>query len=531
MKLRTLMAAGTAVALAAVSTTAVAWTAKPQPESKRAAAPSPPRTAVKPSADDVRRALAALARIDDNRLARDGAYAEEILRNIRLARSLPLDTNVEIAMLRLETRANITLTRHDAARSAADRLVAMRPTRAGDYWEAWVAAAEVDDHARMASLVVTALDAVREEEQRHILFEMFHPEGMWFLYRVLKDGGEVERLAMAEALVAADWPGQADPEARDRMRMVVLRARAERGDLDGAKPIADRIESLEPLIELSVMRRFDPLGVGADPLGRLAAGIAATDQGTAARLAERPDDLSVLTDRARFLRSTGRAGEALALLGPRLADPAALAGESEKGMWLVNEAAGAFSDLGRSAEAADLMSRMVAADIVAKPYLTSVYINHLVALWEAGRADESLERALLVEREYNRYASIYGRMWIWSAAVCALSALERMDEAAEWFAKLEEHSGDNGSAHMRALLCAGDEDAAEALLLRRLGESDPAGLIIGLQNYRGDAGPGPMRELFARLMRVRDRPAVASAIGRVGRILEIPLARTYYGDM
>ncbi|MFN3944328.1 MAG: hypothetical protein ACK4K7_05320 [Allosphingosinicella sp.] len=519
--------AGAAVMLA------LAWSGGPALAKTEPGKPAAARAGgAKPSGNEVERALGALAELDEERLGRDRAYAEATLRHIRLARTIPSDAGVEIAFLRIEILAYVTLGRHEEARRVSERLLATGTDEASDYWEVWIAAAEAESRERMAAVIVAALAAVRAEDERAILFEIFNPEAVWDIYRGLtREEKRDQQLAMAEALVAAGWPGESDADSRDSMRMAVVRARTERGDLAGLAPIADGIRSVRSVLELVVLRKYEALGLGADPAARLQAALADSDRTTAAALARQPDDPAVLLERVQYLRRAGRSAEAFGLVEPRLSDPAAMARESEKGMWLVNEAAYALSDLGRASEAADLMGRLTVLDPAAHPYLINLFINHLSVLWEAERAAESLERVKVLEGAQGRYASMFGKMWIWAGGVCALAQLGRGDEAAPWLAKLSENSQENGAAHTRALLCMGDEDAAEALLVRRLGGDDADRLVIGLQDYRGGTLVAPAQALDDRLMRVRERPAVREALEHVGRVMELPLSRTYYGSM
>lgn len=85
---------------------------------------------------------------------------------------------------------------------------------------------------------------------------------------------------------------------------------------------------------------------------------------------------------------------------------------------------------------------------------------------------------------------------------------------------------------MRALLCANDLDGAERLLIRRLEAPDPAEMLTALQDYSGGAYAAPnLKELDRRLSVVAARPAVQAAIARTGRILKLPLSRTYWGGV
>ena len=67
-------------------------------------------------------------------------------------------------------------------------------------------------------------------------------------------------------------------------------------------------------------------------------------------------------------------------------------------------------------------------------------------------------------------------------------------------------------------------------MVRQLEGRDPQTMILALQDYqlaRGSAKTGP---LYDRLAALRDRPEVQSALAGVGRVLSLPLSRTYWSD-
>ena len=54
---------------------------------------------------------------------------------------------------------------------------------------------------------------------------------------------------------------------------------------------------------------------------------------------------------------------------------------------------------------------------------------------------------------------------------------------------------------------------------------------MALQDYElTKSSPGLEALIYQRFLRLRDRPAVQAEIERVGVVLGLPLARTYYGS-
>jgi hypothetical protein len=98
---------------------------------------------------------------------------------------------------------------------------------------------------------------------------------------------------------------------------------------------------------------------------------------------------------------------------------------------------------------------------------------------------------------------------------------------------LRENVEENYSALQRALICADAADEAAALYVRRLeNAAERGGALIALQSWAPDLAPLPFRaELRGRLDAIRARSDVESALSAVGRVQEIPLPLSYWGDL
>jgi hypothetical protein len=81
------------------------------------------------------------------------------------------------------------------------------------------------------------------------------------------------------------------------------------------------------------------------------------------------------------------------------------------------------------------------------------------------------------------------------------------------------------------MLCMGDLDGSERLLIERLNSEDPSEVLLALQDYSIESSGGPALALLrGRLREVRERPAVRAAAERVGHIRRLPFDRTYHGS-
>lgn len=497
-----------------------------------AGAALPSAVRAQPSAQ-LEESRAAVAAIDSDRLFRDRAYAGQILVHLdRLVAAAGDDLDRALWLDNLRAMTLAILERNEDAGTAIDRILETRPTTPRFYAGAWYASRTIADHRRSAAVI--------ERASRNVpgigwagLRELFDRETVWGVMQGLAGADDQDtRARMAEALLRIGWPAPDEAEAADGLRATLVSYRVARGDRAGAIEAASGLTAPLAILQLVVQRKYDGVFAdGPDPLARFNAALERRDMRTAEALAATPTNVRRLLDRAQVLRTVGRDAEALALLEPSTRDLRATVAANDMGMWLVNEAVYAMLSLGRRQEAAALMGRLVQLPVSEHPELTNATINYAQVLWEVGRFEDSLAHARRLERDAESNASEYGKMWIRSAIVCALASLDRAAEAAPTLTLMRANSERNQSALMRAYLCLNDMAAAEALMIARLESDDPAGALLALQDYRlasRPAGADPLQERFRVLAA---RPAVRAARERIGRVLQLPIARTYYGDI
>lgn len=495
------------------------------------AAPAAPMlVAASQSEDAVSESIRIVSEADTDRMMRDGAYAGEVLRHIdRLDQLLPPGDG-RIALDNLRLYALIGLQRRDDAPAVIDRLLAQRPTSPRAYRGPWIAALVFNDTARALRVAETAAANV-PVSGRAGLGEVLGREEILYAFRAFAQAHDnPSRARLAEALTSIGY-GADEPQFANMLRRTLLDERLRRGEPARAAEYAAALTDPSTVAGMLVQKRYDALfPAGVDRTARVRQALEITDRATAARLAAAPTDRRRLLDRTQLLRTLGRDAEALALLEPAIRDVRAVAAE-EDGMWLVNEAATALMTLGRRDEAVRLMGQMAEMPIEQYGHLISVSINYGELLLEVGRHADALAHARRLDANAANQASEYGRMWIRATIVCALAGLDRAGEATPTLAEMRAHADDNQAALMRAYLCLNDMPAAEALLVGRLQSEDPEDALMALQDYLpppSTAGPDP---LIDRLLALRERPAVRAALDRVGRIVQLPVQRTYWGGV
>ncbi|MDQ1674831.1 MAG: hypothetical protein QOC98_3393 [Frankiaceae bacterium] len=493
------------------------------------APPAAPSTAATPQ--EIETSRQAVAGADVQRLITDRAYAATILAHIdRLAALAEGEPAIQLAVQNLRLFALTTQERPADVRAGIDWVLAQQPTDGSDYAGAWFGALAVEDWDRASNVVETAsrsVPGVGWGELRN-LFEVLSVN---IVLRHFHDAHQEEkRVRMAEALFRIGWTGGGDAETADFVRSILVEDRLRRHDNEAASNLAAGITTPSQTLPLITQIRFDPvLPSGRDRLDLLRESLARRDSETVGALAAAPRDLRRVLDRVQYLRGLGRDADALALVMPFTRDVRATVAAAREGMWVINEGGYAVADLGRGDEAAALMRRLLALPIAQNIDLIGPSINYAEILNEAGRYGEALGHARGLQQGDARYANPYGKMWISSSIVCALAGLNRSTEAAAELALMRPQSETNPAALTRAFLCAGDDDAAAALIVHRLQSDDPESAILALQTYSLSQAAGQDAALVTRLVALRERPEVREALARVGHVLTLPLARTYWG--
>jgi len=507
------------------------WAAQdaPPPASAPAATPAP-TPAIRPTREELEASRLAIDGADVQRLLTDRAYAAGILVHLdRLASIAEDNPEARLAIDTMRLLALITQERPHDIRASIDDVLAQRPSEAHIYAAAWLTAVSIEDFDRAVAAAESAsrnIPGVRWAQLRAI-FERDTVGQV--LARLHRDHQEDKRARLAQALFRIGWPGSEHAEMADYIRSILMDDRLRQHDGAAAASYAAGIVTPSQILPMIVQTRYDPvLAPGRDRMGLLRDSLAQRDLATAEALAAAPQDARRVLDRVQLLRSLGRSADALALITPFTRDVRATAA-SEDGKWLINEGAYALLELDRKEQAVALMRRLVALPIARDGSLISQFINHAEILSAAGRHAEALDHARMLERDHAHYASDFGKMWISSAIVCALAGLNRSAEAGPQLERMRALSDANPAALTRAYLCVGDDEAAAALMVHRLQSDDPESAVLALQNYALSHGEGQEGPLFDRLTALRERPAVRDALARVGHVLTLPLARTYWG--
>ncbi|MFN3388237.1 MAG: hypothetical protein ACK40O_04850 [Allosphingosinicella sp.] len=499
-----------------------------------AAAPNPPPGDRSAAGDEaLRTAAEAIDALDIGKLYDDKTYAAAILGHAeRIAAAGKDDPDVRMGMGNVRMLALTALERVPEALALGQALIAAGETNPFTFGIAASAAGAAGDRAAALAALEAGARAMQPDEGEPMRAFINEDLVQWMFGSFYEAKDKASQRRLSEALLTIGWPDPDDIDRRDWYRLDAIDRRLESGDIAGARALALEVKGAAPTVRLATARRYyDLFEAGEDPVALVESALARGNRHSRERLEAEPDNLKRLLTRAQTLREMGKEEQALALLLPATADLAAVETGGEDAFWIVNEAAYSLQALGRSAEAVALMEKLLTLDMKKHGSLVNMAINHGAVLIGAGRYEEAARYSEALEARVEGLASPFGKMWIWSSAACGHALGGDMAAAAPALARLKEGSETNEAAHMRALLCADDMDAAETLLIRRLRGDDPHEVLAALQDYtvgehRTEAG----RLIAGRLQALRARPAVAAEIAKVGRILPLPLSKIYWGD-
>ncbi|MEA3046278.1 MAG: hypothetical protein QOJ53_610 [Sphingomonadales bacterium] len=464
------------------------------------------------------------------RAATDPAYGERLLGSLDMLAAQAPGPPERRTLAATRAAVLAAMRRREESAALIDETLAGAAAAPSDYPMLWQAATMLRDANRALEIIEAAGRRV-PAQSRAALFAQLDSSQVWDLVRYAENEGSAAlRARLFKTLVEIGWPGDNDLESRDYLRGRLLDIRLDQGNRAAAIALAREISTPGQLLRLLVARRYDSILPDAGDPGRIERALADHDARTQRMLAERPRDGQLLLARARLLTSVGRFEDALALLQPYLGNVAETVAADRQGMWLVEHAAYDLLALGRTDEAIALFARLAAIPITAPPFV-DLHNNHASFLWSAGRHREALLGAQALVGAYGSRMNDFGRLWAWSAMACALAGLDRGAEARPWIARMVPLADANEGALMRAYLCLGDMDAAETRLLHRLGGEWPGNAVLALQDWRvAEAPAGPLAAVEARFAQLRARPAIAAALGRVGHVYALPMARTYWGS-
>lgn len=335
---------------------------------------------------------------------------------------------------------------------------------------------------------------------------------------------------LLNALYVAKWRPSSPFATADSLWLALVRIRLESGDGDGARQVALEIRDPVSLLEMHADKRFDAI-VQSDPghFNVMKAFAAALEE-MKAKATAAPDKLEGVNAIATLLLRMRRPKEALAQMDDALARIAAKANtysdvEDNIG-WLKDQRADALFAAGNDGDAIATME----AGVAFKEH-GGVNVSQAINLAEVYTLYDRPKDALaaVAGLQFSN-ASEYGRLALEDARACAYFQLGDGASLAPIVEYMKAHARDGAQPFLNTMLCTGDLDGAAAEVVAQL--NDPVRrmwILYYLQDYAPDPHANARQAaIHAAWMAVRNRPDVAAAIARVGRIESYNLKNPAY---
>lgn len=332
------------------------------------------------------------------------------------------------------------------------------------------------------------------------------------------------RARMIIALARTEWEPADLPDLRIGLTEEAIGALIDRGEVDEAEGMLDRIEQPELLASMLVDRHYAPIWPAIE--ARLGPkGATSVDRFARQKLAvygDTPDAEGALRDAANALLLLGHPDDVVDMTN----GVAVKEGMSREAVQTLLIRARALAILRRNDEAERLLGAFVALDPARTPDASTALITYPEFLDEIGRPARALEAAREAKARGAGTLNEFGLRWLDRTEICALSALGRTAEANQAMDQLKALADQNQAATIEALLCARRETEASALTVKAFADRD-AGTELIYQFQPGPSlwasGPSRLRDLWTAFLA---RPEVRSAFERRGRILP----RAYWPD-
>ncbi|MBC2778431.1 tetratricopeptide repeat protein [Parasphingopyxis marina] len=391
-----------------------------------------------------------------------------------------------------------------------------------------LAEAAPDNPQVMVFGVIAALNGDRQTEaaQHMIALAEQHPGQLgqlnsWALRSILQDLAVSENYELRDrlniALAEADWQPPDLPDMRETIAAGAIDAHLKDGNSDAAGALMDRIESPMTLTTMAIDRHYEPLWpaieetLGAEQ-GR------AIDLYARARLdgyANNGGDSAALRDAVIAYRLLGRLN-----MAAEIAERATVSADMDEATFVTARIrAGTLIALGEDDAAIAILESVTSLDPQVTPFVPSAYVSLAEFLDILHRPEAALAVARQGMAGLEGRLSAYGRSWLRRTEICALTALDRRDEAAPLAAALAGNREDNPAAAIEAQLCFGDDDRAAALAIATLETREGAEQIADQFLTDEMLGSGMTVYLRAMWQRLLARDDVREAFDRRLRLL------------
>lgn len=396
--------------------------------------------------------------------------------------------------------------------------------RSGIYWNY---ATQIAVHADDQEAAVAGLETLARDYPDIAL-----ALGDQYIFRILdmssRRSARRDHVALLEALWVAGYQPSVGDQTMEIFWLELLASYLDQGQPAKAEEIAATVQRARSFVIMSVDARFGTYRP-ADPFGAQARALEAELVEARDLAADNPKDMARAEGLAASLRKLNRDDEALAVLQASLN----ALDEAPPGV-RVFEDQDNFLDSVLSTKAEILLDRGdTGAAIAAQRLAVEVEESFgSITFWQRTklaemyvwleRPTEALDTLAGITR---KDIGTYSVMTASEVRVCANQQLGNIDAARDELAEMEVHAAEAYAAYRMALLCVGDLDAVENLIISRI--EDPRtrlNALVDLQRYPELAtAPSYYRALVSAYDGLADRPTLKAVVEKYGRVLSWPL--------
>ncbi len=355
-------------------------------------------------------------------------------------------------------------------------------------------------------LISMAPDKVREMDS----------DLVWEFLRNEPEGQERKNEDRWVALAQLGYGGTSEDELTSEAIGILLK----RGEAATAAELLKYLNDPTTIEEMLIQRRYAALWPKLEEVaGPHLQTVAKSALNEAQRdLSKSPDDI----EKARFvvdaLVDAGQLDEAIAMRSLIPSSREEMSAADQEMGWLVDSMASAYLAADRGEDADALYALLNEADIENGWWRVNMRINRVGALMKAGEFERAVALFDTTQSSANTEGNDYARQLVRRIKFCTFSQMGRKEEAAAVLPELLKHSDDAPGPTVDALLCGGQFDEAEKLVLSRPKKTRfELQLVITLQANPSSLSAPPVWQTSRQVF--RQRPAIAAEFDRLGRDL------------
>lgn len=340
------------------------------------------------------------------------------------------------------------------------------------------------------------------------------PQYIWQYFRMPDGKGlksvDDQRVALAQLGFGGN--------SGDEFTALAVGVLMKRGSIAEAKALVAHIDDRGEIFDLLVQKKFAPIweaieahaGPRMNRIDAEAVRLAKID------FAESPNNSKSLRDLIAALRMTRRYQEAIDAGSNFAKSSTDIAKLDEDGVWAVNNHAWVLYGAGRFAEGDARFASLI--ETRNESWIVSMTINRLSALVNTGQYDQASKLIAETEASARLYGNAYARQLVRGLKMCTLHRLGRTAEAKAILPEVKAGAKDARAAAVDDLLCIGEIDAAETLVLEGFADEAKQGDLVSALQRRQT--PHKLSSEWRKAwLTLRDRPAVSAAFDKVGRDL------------